>query len=173
MSNVSSITVPVPSSEDYTAPESSRSRIAEKWARMPKVDQNGKTVATPAETNVVDVVTTPGQPPTMVNALLAAAASVGADPAALVDSQAFMRAVGSISPADTDGLIGVIQDAMAANPSLAIAPTAPTMQPNPAQGSSASGGAVPSRPKTVADAIRAQAAKAAGQSTPPGSTYHD
>jgi hypothetical protein len=171
-SNISSITVPVPSSEDYTAPESTRSRIAEKWARMPRVDANGFAVATQAETNVVDTVPAPGQPPRMADALIEAAKAVGADPAALVDSEAFMVSLGPISPADSVGLREAITDAVSANPSLAIQPVTPGMRPNPAQGASSSGSAVPSRPKTVAEMIRAQASKAAGQPVPPGSTTY-
>jgi hypothetical protein len=169
-SNVSGITTPVPSSEDYQAPESSRSRIAEKWARMPQVDANGRTVATRAETGVTDVTGTVAKPPSMVDALFAAATACNADPAALVDSEAFMASVGSISPADSAGLQGAVLDALAANPSLAIQPATSGMQPNRAQGASAGGGAVPARPKTVEEMVRAQAAKAAGQPLPPGST---
>lgn len=172
-SNLSSITVSVPSGDGYEQPAEAgvRGSIAAKWRRMPQVDQNGKTVATRAETGVTDNVPTPGQPPRMVDALMAAAASAGADAGALTDSQSFMLAIGSISPADTDGITGAIRDAMAANPSIAIAPAAPgMMRPNPAQGSSGSGWKP--TPTTAADRIRAEAAKAMGQPRPPGSTTY-
>jgi hypothetical protein len=167
-SNVSGITTPVPSSEDYTAPVNSRSRIAEKWARMPRVDQNGKTVATQAETNVVDTVPTPVRPPTMVDALIEAAKAVGADPARLGDSEALMRSVGAISPADSDGLQGAVLDAMAANPSLAVAHAVPGMRPNPAQGSSGNG-FQPKAPQSTLERLHEQAAKQMGRPIPPGS----
>ena len=163
----------VPTDEFYERPPSSASRIAAIAARQPRVDANGKIVESQAETGTVDVIanTTPGQPPTMMTALLAAAAACGAEAGRLTDSEAFMRSVGSISPADSAGLQEAIRDAIAANPSIAIAPvTAPGMKPNPAQGASSGGGTVPSRPKTVAEMIRAQAAKAGNQPLPPGST---
>ena len=171
-SNISSVTVHVPSGDGYEQPAETgvRGSIAEKMRRLPKVDANGRTVATQAETNVVDVVpgAQPGQTPRMADALMAAAAAVGADVTSLVDSASFTRTLGSISPADTAGLVSAIQNAVAQNPALALQPAAPGMRPNPAQG--ASGGAVPSRPKTVEEMVRAQAAKAAGQPLPPGST---
>jgi hypothetical protein len=62
---------------------------------------------------------------------------------ALADSDSFARAIGAISPSDTEGLTQAVTDAMAANPRLAApTPTGPGMRPNPAQGGSASGMAV-------------------------------
>ena len=145
----SSSTRPVPTSNGYVAPETPQSRVlAEMQRGLPKVDGNGFAIPTPVDPTV---------------------AAAGADVGALVDSQSFCRTVLPISPSDTAGLVSAIQNAVAQNPALALQPAAPGMRPNPAQGGSASGGAVPPRPKTVAEMIRAEAGKAAGQPVPPGS----
>ena len=175
MTGIAGITTPVPTTEDYTAPVNTKSRIADKFRRLAEVEEIGRdgqprAVVAPAAAPAAGSIPS-GQPVTMVNALLAAAASAGADPGALTDSQSFMLAIGAISPADTDGITGAIRDAMAANPSIAIAPAAPgIMRPNPAQGSSGSGWKP--TPTTAADRIRAEAAKAMGQPRPPGSTTY-
>jgi len=176
-SNVVGITVLVPSSEDYTAPANSTSRIASKVRRLFESEVIGKdgqphAVAAPVDPVVEAAVpgAQPGQVPRMADALMAAAAAVGADVTSLVDSASFTRTLGSISPADTAGLVGAIQEAMATNPSLGLQPVTPGMRPNPAQGSSASGGAVPSHPKSTLERIHDQTAKAANQPLPPGST---
>jgi hypothetical protein len=176
MTGIAGITTPVPTTEDYTAPVNTKSRIADKFRRLAEVEVIGHdgqphAVSAPAAAPVAGSSIPSGQPVTMVNALLSAAASVGADPQALADSERFMVSIGSISPADTEGLIGAIHDAMAANPSIAIALAAPgIMRPNPAQGSSGSGWKP--TPTTAADRIRAEAAKAMGQPRPPGSTTY-
>ena len=107
----------------------------------------------------------------MVNALLAAAEVVGADPVGLVDSVAFMRSVAPISPADSAGLREAVAEAVALNPDLAIAPASSGMRPNPAQGSSASGMAVLT-PTDALGRVRRQTEKIAGQPRPPGSTVN-
>ena len=167
----SSSTRPVPSGNGYEAPVTPASRVlAEMQRGLPRVDGNGFPIPTPVDPTVAAAVTGPnGETPSMAAALTAAAAATGADLGALVDSQSFARSIGAISPSDTGALVGAIQAAMVANPSLAIQPPRQGMQSNPAQGASGSGGAVPSRPKTVAEMIRGQAAKAAGQPLPPGS----
>lgn len=158
----------LPSDEFYTAPVNSRSRMLEITKRLPRVDQNGKVIPPPVDATVAAAVTgSNDRPPTMAAALTAAAAAVGVDVGALVDSQSFARSIGAISPSDTAGLVGAIQAAVVTNPSLALQPERPRMKPNPAQGSS--GGTAPSRPKTVAEMIRAESAKALGQPIPPGS----
>ena len=167
----SSSTRPVPTSNGYVAPETPQSRVlAEMQRGLPRVDGNGFPIPDAVDPTVAAVVTGPnGETPTMAAALTAAAAAAGADVGALVDSQSFCRTVLPISPSDTAGLVSAIQNAVAQNPALALQPAAPGMRPNPAQGGSASGGAVPPRPKTVAEMIRAEAGKAAGQPVPPGS----
>ncbi len=141
-------------------PETARDRIGRLMASTPTVDSvMGRPIA-PAEPAT--------QPPPMVQALQAAAAACGADLAALVDSVAFMRSVRAITPADTAGLQGAVSDALAQNPSLAIAPPRAGMKPNSAQGGSASGWA--STPATPAERVRAQTQKITGQPLPPGST---
>ena len=174
-SNVSGTTTPVPSDQDYQAPVNTKSRIADKFRRLAEVEVIGHdgqphAVSAPAAAPVAGSSIPSGQPVTMVNALLSAAASAGVDPGALTDSQSFMLAIGSISPADTDGITGAIRDALALNPSIAIAPAAPGMKVNPAQGSSGSGWKP--TPTTAADRIRAEASKAMGQPRPPGSTTY-
>ena len=166
----SSSTRPVPSGNGYEAPKTPQSRVLTEMQRgLPRVDGNGFPIPTPVDPTVAAVVTGPnGETPSMAAALTAAAAAVGADVGALVDSQSFCRTVLPISPSDTAGLVSAIQNAVAQNPALALQPAAPGMRPNPAQG--ASGGAVPSRPKTVEEMVRAQAAKSADQPRPPGST---
>jgi hypothetical protein len=160
----------VPTDEFYERPPSSASRIAAIAARQPRVDANGKIVESRAETGTVDVTGTVGKSLSMASALIEAARAVGADPARLVDSEKFMVSLGPISPNDSAGLQGAVLDALAQNPSLAVAPVTPGMLPNRAQGASGSGGAVPSHPKSTLERIHEQAAKAANQPLPPGST---
>jgi hypothetical protein len=159
----SGITVPVPSSEDYQAPESSRSRIAAKFARMPTVDQNGRIVRK-AETGTTDVTgaAVNPSPPTMVEALGAAAARCGATLAELLDSNSFCAELGAISPSDAAGLDAAIRATMPP-------PATSGMKPVASQGASASGGVHRTTATTVADRIRAEAAKANQQPIPPGS----
>ena len=63
-----------------------------------------------------------------------------ADPQQLLDSRAFLEKVAAIDPTDSAALTAAITAAVEANPRLgkASAPPVPGMQPNPAQGASAS-----------------------------------
>jgi hypothetical protein len=166
-----SSTRPVGEGHGYVPPINKASRIlAELQEHLPRVDANGKTVVTQAQTGVVETVPTPGQTPSMVNALLAAAAACGADPQALGDSETFMASVGPISPADSSGLQEAVLAAMAVNPSIAIQPEPrPGMRPNPAQGGGGSGSQA-RPPQSTLERIHDQAAKALTQPLPPGST---
>lgn len=159
----------VPTDEYYERPPSSASRIAAIVARQPRVDGNGRIVATPAETGTTDVTATVGKSLSMASALIEAAQACGADPQALVDSDSFCLSIGAISPNDGAALREAIADAVAGNPSLALATvTAPGMKSNRAQGSS--GGTAPSHPQSTLDRIHDQAAKQMAQPLPPGST---
>lgn len=70
-------------------------------------------------------------------AVFRAAAGTDADPAALLDSRAFLAKVADIDPGDSDGIKQAIADVVASNPRLGKAHTS-GMKPNPAQGRSAS-----------------------------------
>lgn len=74
-------------------------------------------------------------------AVYRASVETKADPAALLDSRAFLEKVATLDPADTTALATAITEAVTANPRLGAAPAtgSPTgMQRNPAQGASAS-----------------------------------
>jgi hypothetical protein len=165
---------PMPETEQTTdrwgvsRPVNRTDRIARLVHSTPACDARGLYPSPPPVATAP--VTTPGTPPTMVNALLAAAEVVGVDPAGLVDSVAFMRSVAPISPADTAGLQAAVADALAANPALAVVPAAPGMRANPAQGGSASGWAP--APATTTDRVRREASKISAQPRPPGSTAY-
>lgn len=173
-SNVAGPTRFAPSSDGYEAPAETgvRGRMAAKAAATLAIvtDHNGFVVhkSETGTTDVTNELVNPTPPP-MAQAIIAAAQAVGADPARLVDSEFFLEAVGPISASDSAGLEQAVADAMAANPSLALAPpAAPGMRPNRAQGSSGAGWTP--TPTTAADRIRREAAKATQQPIPPGST---
>jgi hypothetical protein len=98
-------------------------------------------------------------------AVLLAAHAAGADPAALLDSRAFLAALEKIDPSDTGALAEAVKAAVAANPRYATAAPAPAA-PAPPQASTAGGfDAAPgtARQLTAADVDRmtpAQVAKA-------------
>lgn len=71
-------------------------------------------------------------------AVLLAAHSAGADPAALLDSRAFLKAMEGIDPSDSAAVTEAVKAAVAANPRYAVAPTAPAA-PAPPQASTAGG----------------------------------
>jgi hypothetical protein len=156
---VSNISRPTTFVEDATMVQNQRAAIVEKLRKLPRVDGQGRPVAGPDPT-IVAVVGTPvieGQTPTMAEALKTAATAAGVDLARLVDSTRFVRALGSIETSDAAALDAAIGDALAANPSLAIAQ--PGMRSNPAQGGSASTVVTPSKPLTPQQRIAAQLAK--------------
>jgi hypothetical protein len=145
--------IPVPSDEFYTAPETTRSRVAEQMRqKLPKVDQNGRVivvaapvpappVAVPAASDVADTIRV-------------VADDHGVDLGALADSAQFMAGVAKLEVTDTEGIAALIQEAVVRNPRIALG--ALTMRPNPAQG----GSAMPLvTPQTVRDRVRAMIAK--------------
>lgn len=69
-------------------------------------------------------------------AVYRAAVASDADPAALLDSRAFLEKVAALDPTDSPGIATAITEAVAANPRLARSQPQ-RMQPNPAQGTSA------------------------------------
>lgn len=74
-------------------------------------------------------------------AVYKAASAVSADPSALLDSRTFLEKVATLDPTDTAALTAAITEAVTSNPRLAAAarPASPTgLEPNPAQGASAS-----------------------------------
>jgi hypothetical protein len=150
----SSISKPTSFVQDATAVENVRSQITAKLRAIPRVDGQGRKLTGPDPTiiKVVDATVATGQPATMLAALQSATTSRGVNLAALVDSERFVRALGSIEPGDAAALDAAITDAVAANPSLVLAAAAPAMQPNRSQGSSANG-AVPARPTTPEQSI--------------------
>jgi hypothetical protein len=132
---------------------------------MPTVDQNGRIVRK-AETGTTDVTgaAVNPSPPTMVEALGAAAARCGATLAELLDSNSFCAELGAISPSDAAGLDAAIRATMPP-------PAPPGMRSNPAQGQSSSGWTpTATSGDRTADRVRAETAKIIGQPTPPGST---
>lgn len=72
-------------------------------------------------------------------AVFRAAATAGGDPAALLDSVSFVRALADIDPSDNTAIADKVRAAVAANPSLGTAPVRRVPGPNPAAGSSANG----------------------------------
>jgi hypothetical protein len=162
MSNVRSTTSPAPTLEGYPEPEQQlqRERMLAQMRKLPKVNGQGFPIPGP-DPSVVNVVEPGAPPPSMAEALQAAAQAVGADLPALLDSQSFCTAIGAISPADSAGLENAIRDHMPA--------PAPGMAPNRVQ--TGIGGSVPTPGSgTLLDRVRAQTAKHADQPLPPGST---
>lgn len=91
-------------------------------------------------------------------AVFKAAAAVGGDPSALLDSASFLAKVSSLDPSDSAAITAAISEAVAANPRLGAATAPRVPAPNPAQGSSGSG--VPGAPQlTEADVRRMYAEK--------------
>lgn len=84
------------------------------------------------------------------------ASAAGGDPAALLDSAAFLTKVAALDPSDEAAITAAIQKAVTDNPQrLGAAPADPrTPAPNPAQGSSANGA-----PDLDSQIAAAQAAK--------------
>jgi hypothetical protein len=72
-------------------------------------------------------------------AVYRAAAAVGGDPAALLDSRTFLTSLADVDPTDSAAVTAAITAACEANPALKAAPTRRVPAPNPAIGSSASG----------------------------------
>jgi len=162
---VKSSTWLVPSDRDpnvYVAPQRSVDRIAAINSRMPRVNHNGFVIPGP-DPSVVNVVEPPAAPPSMASALQAAAEACGADLAQLLDSNSFRAEIAAISPADSAALEDAVRFHMPA-------PAAPSMQPNRAQGASASG-TVQSAPESLLERIHRQTQKALDQPLPPGSTH--
>lgn len=85
------------------------------------------------------------------------AATVGGDPAALLDSTSFLKSLEAIDPSDATAVSAAIATAIAANPRLGAAPAAPadpiTPAPNPAQGAGAAG--APGLEAQIAEATKA------------------
>lgn len=80
------------------------------------------------------------------------AGQAGGDPAALLDSVSFMRALADVDPANADAVTAAITSAVAANPNLGAAPQRRLPAPNPAAGSSANG--TPDLESQIADALK-------------------
>lgn len=126
------------------------------------VDHNGFPRPKAAPSDAIEFVTPAGPPPTMADALSAAAGAVGADLAQLLDSNAFVTAITPVSPSDQAELQAVIRDFMPV-------PSAPTMKVNPAQGAPGASAPGPAT-GTLLERMQRQTAKALDQPLPPGST---
>lgn len=72
-------------------------------------------------------------------AIFRTAGAAGGDPAALLDSQSFLKSLADIDPSDSPAVQAAIEKAVADNPRLGAATETRTPAPNPAQGSSANG----------------------------------
>lgn len=85
------------------------------------------------------------------------ATAANGDAAALLDSTSFLKSLEAIDPNDSAAVTAAITSAVAANPRLGAAPTAPAdpraPAPNPAQGASAGG--APGLDAQIADAEKA------------------
>ncbi|HVB13546.1 MAG TPA: hypothetical protein VNH38_02170 [Candidatus Dormibacteraeota bacterium] len=165
-SNVPSTTrfVEADSGGFYTPPERPFDRIRAITSHLQPVDGNGfdRPRAKP-DASVTELVSPPaGAPPTMADALAAAAEAVGADLPTLLDSQSFCAAITPVSPLDQAGLQDVLRAHMPA-------PATPRMAPNPAQGAPGSSAPGPST-GSVLERMKAQAEKSLDQPSPPGST---
>jgi hypothetical protein len=88
-------------------------------------------------------------------AVFRAATAANGDPAALLDSTSFLKSLDGIDPADTAAIQAAIASAVEANPRLGAATEPRLPAPNPAQGSSASGAAIPDVDRQIADATKA------------------
>jgi hypothetical protein len=88
-------------------------------------------------------------------AVFRAATAANGDPAALLDSTSFLKSLDGIDPADTAAIQAAIAAAVEANPRLGAATEPRLPAPNPAQGSSASGAAIPDVDRQIADATKA------------------
>lgn len=86
-------------------------------------------------------------------AVFRAAGAVNGDPAALLDSQSFLKSLADVDPSDSAAVQAAITEAVAANPRLGAATEPRVPAPNPAQGSSASG--APGLDAQIADAMKA------------------
>ena len=157
-------TRPAPTLEGYEAPsqESNRDRLMAQMRKLPKIDQNGRTIKGPDPT-VTEMVTPSAPVPTMASALARAAELEGADLPQLLDSQAFCLEIAGISPGDSLGLQQVIRDHRPAPPT-------PGMASNPSQGHVAGPARAPSS-GSLLERLQQEASKSLGQPEPPGSTF--
>ena len=102
----------------------------------------------------------------MAQAIADACEELGADLAAVADSEMFMANVGPLSASDGTGIRTAVQAAMVANPSLKK--SAPGMRPNAAQGANAP--VATQATGSVAERMQQKAAQQLDQPTAPGST---
>jgi hypothetical protein len=155
----SNISRPTSFVEDATMVQNTRAAIQAKLRGIPRVDKDGRDLAgpDPTVTAVVESPVVEGQSPSMAEALRTATTALGVDLTALVDSNRFVKALGSIEAGDIAALEAAINDAVTANPGLAI--PRPGMRPKPAQGGSGSVVVTPSKPLTPAQRIAAQLSK--------------
>jgi hypothetical protein len=155
----SNISRPTSFVEDAEMVNNTRAKIQAKMRSLPRVDKDGRDLVgpDPTTTAVVGAPVIEGQPTSMAEALKTATTALGVDLTALVDSNRFVKALGSIQAGDTAALEAAINDAVTANPSLAI--PRPGMRPNPAQGGSAGVVVTPTKPLTPQQRIANQLAK--------------
>ena len=78
-------------------------------------------------------------------AVFRAAPAANGDPAALLDSQSFLKSLNEIDPTDTAAVQAAIETAIQANPRLGVAAGSRLPNPNPAQGTGANGPVTPSQ----------------------------
>jgi hypothetical protein len=123
--------------------ENIRKQVSRKLARLPDVDSQGHiiegggaatTAQGPSPASPPQASSATGNQTTLASALISVAESLGVDLAALTDSVSFVNAVVEIDATDTAALTKLVMDTRAINPRLGG--VAPTMKPNPAQGSS-------------------------------------
>jgi|GEM_PF-5520670 len=123
-----------------TRPMTPVERMAEKLRAVPKINvTTGRPLPLGQQPDVV--VPIGGRPEPSIGATIARVATeMGADPVALVESEAFVASVVDLDPADDAGVAEAI-----------AAATPARMKPNPAQGRS---GIVPTGPQTMAEKLQ-------------------
>jgi hypothetical protein len=158
-------TRPAPVLDGYNPPEQEarRERMAAQMRKLPRfVDHNGRAIRGPDPTTVEAVTPTAIRP--MAEVLAEVAAACGASVAELVENDAFTAEIMATSPADIEGLTGIVRAYMPAQ-------TAPGPRSNPAQGHV--GASVAAAPRNLLERLQLETEKALSQSEPPpGSTYY-
>jgi hypothetical protein len=130
-------------------------RMAQKAATAPKVNvTTGRPLPIEQQPEVV-VAANPHLVPTADGLREAAVRRVGAtlgiDPAAMLDSQSFMARVSAVDPGDVPAMTAAISEGIMENPSLVATTMAvPGLKPNPAQGTSGNAAPVVETPQEKA-----------------------
>ena len=153
--------VPSDDSGMYVAPERPFDRMKEITKHLQPVNAHGfdRARKTP-DSSVIETVTPTAIRP-MAEVLAEVAAACGASVAELVENDAFTAEIMATSPADIEGLTGIVRAYMPAQ-------TAPGPRSNPAQGHV--GASVAAAPRNLLQRLQLETSKHLDQPPPPGST---